>query len=526
MKLCELLVVGFDALDQELAQTWAAEGHLPTFKMLMERSDWGLVENQLGLEAGSAWPTFYRGVSVGRHGQLDGTRQFDPGSYEIVRAGPEYAAHKLIWQKLSEDGKRVGIIDAPYTYLSTNLNGIEIHDWGNHAGADGGDLQLKTWPSSLAQEVTERFGVEPLKGRLCDEFKPRTLAEIRAFRDRLIQRIETKVGMIRHFLNQGRWDLFLGTFSEAHCAGHHLWHIHDKTRPDHDPEIAEVLGNPLRDIYIRLDQALGEVLADVDPDETTVLVYCSHGMGPSISGTRLLDRILVKLEGGEPKDKSKGTEGFLRKGWRSLPYGVQKGLKPLHGALWRSMVKTAFEGRRESRKYFEIYANDSTGGVRINLIGREPNGMVEPGPEYDAVLDALAKDLMEITNLETGEPLVKNVIKAKDVHSGESLDKLPDLLVNWNKEAGSAQVRRVFSPKIGTMVHDGPPPRTGDHKPQGVFFSYGPTVRPNHRNKPVSVLDFAPSIAQFLGSSHETFEGESIFQRGSFVQKRDRIAAS
>jgi len=519
-------VVGFDALDQGLVQIWASEGLLPTFKRLMETANWGLVENQPGLQAGSAWPTFYRGVSVGRHGQLDGTRQFDPTKYEIVRAGPEYFEHKLIWQRLCQEGKRVAVVDAPYTHLTPDINGMEIHDWGNHAGADGGSLQLKTCPPGLAEEVLESFGLEPLGGHLCDELMPRNVGDLTAFRDALSNRISSKTAMSKHYLAQGGWDFFLTTFSEAHCAGHHMWHIHDSSRPDHDSEIAKALGDPLRDIYVKLDSALGDILAEVDPNETKVLVYCSHGMGPSVSATRLLDRILVKLEGGEPKDKSKGTEGLLRKGWRGLPDGVQKRLKPLHEIVWKSVVKTAFEGNRDQRKYFEIYANDSTGGVRINLIGREPDGKVCAGEEYDAVLESLTKDLLDITDLETGAPLVKDVIKAKDVYTGEALDKLPDLLVNWNKDAGPGPVRRVFSPKIGTMENDSQPPRTGDHTPNGMYLCLGSILRPGRRNSDASVMDFAPTIARWLDCSLVGFEGIPLDQADETMRSKRHSAAS
>lgn len=513
-KNCDVLVVGFDALDQGFVRKWAAEGKLPTFASLLECSYWGLVENEPGLQAGTAWPSFYRGVSVARHGQLDGLRQFNKDNYEIeVNIGEDKFKHDLIWRRLSKEGKRCAIIDAPYTYLTKNLNGIEVHDWGTHVATGSNTLQTATWPPDLVDELTGMYGSDPLGGHLCDELAPRTAEEIADFRDKLIDRLQKKAEMSVHLLKKGYWDFFLTTFSEAHCVGHQCWQLHDETRPDYEADVAAVVGNPMKDVYIALDRALGRILSEVDQTETTVMVYCSHGIEPSICGTYMLDKILTRLEGRELKDKAKGSEGIMRKGWRMLPESVKKHLQPLKAQVWQSVVGSPMQGHREERKFFEILANNSTGGVRVNLKGREAQGIVEPGEEYDRLLDQLIADLSEVVNMDTGKPAISGFAKTRDLYKdGESMDKLPDLLVDWNKDAGyTGDIRKVYSPKTGEIEHDAQHMRTGDHgKTRGMFLAVGPHVTPGHRNELASVLDMAPTIASLLGTSMESFDGQPI----------------
>jgi hypothetical protein len=84
---------------------------------------------------------------------------------------------------------------------------------------------------------------------------------------------------------------------------------------------------------------------------------------------------------------------------------------------------------------------------------------------------------------------------------------LPDLLVDWNREA---PIRCVGSPKIGTIDHVYRLNRTGDHRPQGMFLASGPSILPRQLNDFTSVNDFAPTIASLLGKSLSDTDGAPI----------------
>jgi predicted AlkP superfamily phosphohydrolase/phosphomutase len=149
-------------------------------------------------------------------------------------------------------------------------------------------------------------------------------------------------------------------------------------------------------------------------------------------------------------------------------------------------------------------------------VGREPNGQINPGAEYDRFCEQLTSDLMEIVNLDTGKPLVKQVLRTADLYQGECLDTFPDLLIEWNREK---PIQRVSSAKIGVLEKTFAGVRTGDHQPNGMFFSVGSAMPPGQLEHVVSVTDFAPTIAELLNVTLPDIDGQSILDRPS--QKRD-----
>jgi predicted AlkP superfamily phosphohydrolase/phosphomutase len=136
------------------------------------------------------------------------------------------------------------------------------------------------------------------------------------------------------------------------------------------------------------------------------------------------------------------------------------------------------------------------GGVRVNLVGREPRGRVRPGVEYDAVCAQLSEDLLALVNVDTGRPVVRAVAHTDDHYDREGDDLLPDLLIDWSHEA---QVETVWSPKTG-IVH-GPYThwRTGDHRPDGLLLASGPGFAPGAEQPAVNLVDLGASLSALLG---------------------------
>jgi predicted AlkP superfamily phosphohydrolase/phosphomutase len=162
---------------------------------------------------------------------------------------------------------------------------------------------------------------------------------------------------------------------------------------------------------------------------------------------------------------------------------------------------------RAAGKCFSLHDTPSHAGIRINLVGREPEGKVQPGPDYQQFCDVLEKDLLDIINVQTGKPVVQRVIRTADCYSGEYLAHLPDLLVEWDEED---PIPAVFSKKFGTISTNFWHPRTGHHRPGGMFLAFGPAVQPGLLDRTVSLMDFAPTIAQLLNVSLPDVDGQPI----------------
>jgi predicted AlkP superfamily phosphohydrolase/phosphomutase len=144
------------------------------------------------------------------------------------------------------------------------------------------------------------------------------------------------------------------------------------------------------------------------------------------------------------------------------------------------------------RRFFAIPNNDVCGAIRINVRGREPAGHVAPGREFDQTCDMLESELATWTNLETGEPLVQRVVRVETCYDGPARDRLPDLLVEWNR---TAPIRSIGAPRYGRIDQEYVGVRTGDHVPGGLLVARGPGIQPGRRTDGISMVDLAPTIA-------------------------------
>ena len=507
------LVIALDSFDSMLAQSWIGEGLLPNLAALMQRSVVAEVRNPAGFQSSAVWSSFAYGADPSVHGLHDGSRYFNTETYSNRHYRPEEVDARPMWRHLSDAGKRSVIIDAPVVPSVDNANDTVVIDWLCHIPVRGtATLKLETHPAELKETIERDYGADPLGGKMCDLHRPRSAEAQAWFRDAMVKRVGMKVALTRDLMARNDWDFFLVSFAEAHCTGHHCWHMHDHAHEEYDPAIVAAVGDPLRDVYIAIDAAVGEIFAQAGPS-TNVMIYMTHGMQEGYTGLRLLDRILAKLNGELNETRNK-LVASLRDVWRALPPGIKSIMRPLHQSARDSFYNEGFLPHPETRKCFEIFCNERTSGIKINLAGRDPKGVVQPGAEFEALCARLIAELGQIRNNDTGELLVESIIRTADEYKGPRMGTLPDLLVTWNRHA---PIHSVSSPAIGTLRHPHPTIRTGDHRPDGMLMLTGPDIAASRLNDAVDVIDLAPTLAALCGLRSDAFQGHAL---GSLLQDR------
>jgi predicted AlkP superfamily phosphohydrolase/phosphomutase len=496
-----VLVLAGDALDDLLVRRWAADGALPTFRRLMAEGTWATTLNPVGLYVGALWASFSTGVSPARHGRYC-HHQIRPGTYDAKLFLAQDLRAEMFWTALSRAGRRVAVVDVPKAPLTPNLNGIQLVDWGTHDPDPGSTFV--TWPPELAADVTTRFGGDPVGP--CDRV-PRTPEALRALRDNLIRRIETKGRLACHYLSRGNWDLFLTVFNDPQCAGHQFWHLHDPEHPKFDRRMAHALGDPVRDVYSAIDAAMGSIIEAAGP-ETAVLVYGSHGMGPNYGGTFLLDEVLRRVEAARLPlaGLRRRAASAARWVWEHTPFRLGKLPGPVAQRL-RDQLGAALPTLDVSgtRRCFQVPNNDAWGAIRVNLVGREPAGRVRPGAEYDRFCAQLAQDLRDLVDADSGRPFVRRIVRTDEVYPRRPDDDLPDLLIEWQHDR---PIGAVTSPLVGTVRGRYTGVRTGDHRPDGWVIACGPVRAAGTIQRQLEVEDLAPTIAALLGVALEGVDGK------------------
>src|SRR6185369_10471095 len=105
---------------------------------------------------------------------------------------------------------------------------------------------------------------------------------------------------------------------------------------------------------------------------------------------------------------------------------------------------------------------DHYGFVRLNLCGRERDGIVPPA-EADALLDRIADGLATFRDPD-GAPSVAEVVRTRDaLPAGSRRGLLPDLVVRWSERA-TARLDAVTSARFGRVArHGAGPGLAGNH---------------------------------------------------------------
>lgn len=512
----KVVFLGIDAGNRYLIEGWAREGALPNLRGLLERGLRGNTMSLPGLYTGATWPAFQTGVNPARNGVYS-WMQLQPGSYEPFRClTGEALKFPPFWVHLSDAGRRVAVLDMPLGGLTENINGIQLVEWGTHDAQYG----FISWPPNLASEIEARFGRHPLHG-ICNG--DRDTSGFVELRDQLVGGIGIKTRFTLDLLRRGGWNFFGQVYGESHCVGHQCWHLHDPTHPRHDPKQAAVVGDPIRDVYIAIDAAIGEVLRALDRD-TTLVVLASHGMGYKYGPQFLLERILLALgvaapapaPAVEPKPSPRVRDRFdplLTRAWQATPENLRQLLQPIRKPLreWMMPERPPRPPLVDPARShcFVVENNHAHGGVRINLAGREPNGMIHRGAELDRFCERLSSDLSEIVDLDSGRRVVSRVLRTDDLYRGEHRDLLPDLLVEWSSYAPISKIR-LGSDKIGEIAGEYRFCRTGDHFPGGMFVAAGPGIERGTVERTVSIMDFAPTFCALLDVPPADFDGQCI----------------
>ena len=478
-----LLVIGIDAASPELLDAWIADGTLPNLAALVASRTRGTDARHRGL---------LRWLHVGRRCTRARTRPSTgctircsscPGATgsRIARRGA-FVERDPFWRVLSRAGKRVAVLDVPLSKLEAELNGVQVVEWGAHDAFFG----YSTLPPELASCIETRFGRHPA-GASCDAAR-RGAEEYRRVRSRRSRAAcERKGAWSAELLARGGWDLFMQVFTESHCVGHQCWHLHDPAHPAHDAAVAAITGDPLRTVYRAIDREVGALVQAAG--DAHVIVFAAHGMASRYGAHFLLRDVLFALGVAAPTRQS--LRGRVRdvagRAWQSMPERLRVLAGPLRRRVMSGVAARAVTpeiGVDPDRSLCFPLANGlAVSGIRLNREGREPRGTLAPGEQTDRFVEQLEQDLLAIVDDASGAPLVKRVLRTRDLYEGEHLDALPDLLVEWNEGVangstalgGGAGARvSARSPKIGTITGVNDYGRSGEHRPGGWLVAAGP----------------------------------------------------
>lgn len=465
-------VVGLDGATFDLLRPWMDEGRLPNLARLAAEGVFGPLRSTVPPVTAPAWASFMTGVNPGKHGVFDftvrGTRGVTWASSQAVRA-------PKLWRVLTKYGKSVGVVNVPVTYPAEPVNGFVIPGFLTPRGATP-----FTYPAGLFPEILDAVGDYVINVRIAgrergDEASARALvAEIQ-------DAVAKREAAVHYLLDNHPTDFLMIVFMSLDKVQHVFWKYLDSASSLYHTAEGMRYRELLLPCYEQIDAVVGRMMARLD-DRTLLFVMSDHGFGA-------LD-MYVDL------NRWLADEGLLRihKGkalWRELRrrLNVQGSASgQLHGGVAADPTKMDCIDWSRTRAYCGEISGQ---GVFINVRGREPHGIVEPGPEYERLRDRIAEGLLALREPGSDRPIVDHVHRREELYHGPHVDKAPDLLVVM-REYSYLLLNSVRFTRSGYLrpIADA----RGFHRQDGIVMAWGQGIASGRELRGAEIIDLAPTI--------------------------------
>jgi predicted AlkP superfamily phosphohydrolase/phosphomutase len=410
------------------------------------------------------------------------------GTYSFPPVNASLRSGITMWRYLSDAGYRVGVLNIPMSYPVEPVNGFMVSGWMTpYAATD------YTHPPELADELEREVGNYRI-------YPTETFSEGRreSFLQASYDLLDMRTRTALHLIQNRPWDLFMTVFFDTDRLLHQLWHYmepeHPWRRDDQDREWV------VRDYFHKVDESIARLLSHTD-EETLVIILSDHGMGQAnnfiVLNNWLLDVGMLQLKR-DPWTLFKKLmfrSGFTLRNIHQVAdrLGLARQAEYVAGYFVDHLLKIAFLSFLDvdwSRSRAYSFGRH-LGSVYVNVKGREPQGVVEPGAEYEAVRDEIERLALEFRDPRTGRKLIGEVLRREEIYTGPFVDRAPDLILRPNEPSDIFFGLADFGHRdtVSTVYR-----YSGMHRDDGMLIMHGPGIRPGSTIDGAIIYDIAPTV--------------------------------
>ena len=499
-----ICVLQFDAASVAVVDRMLAAGRLPALAGLIERGERMALQTPADHFAAGAFHTLYSGVELADHG-LFYPFQWDAAE-QRARYMTAFPAPPAVWERLARAGLRTLVIDPYESRPPSDWLGTYVCGWGFRDR-----VVLPRW--SLPREAgTQLAGIHGEGPHATEIFGRPNVRELLALRTKLVAAPGRAAAAAVELLGREAYDLAWLTFSAAHLAGHQFWDLSQLAQEPQGRE-RELLQGALEAVYAQVDAAFGRVLEAL-PGDCDVIVTSAVGMDVNSSRADLLPQMLeaVLSGGARPADGDGGAIWRLR---AAIPTGARGAIAqalPDRVAL-ELTARLELRGIDWSRTAAFCHPADNQGYIRLNLRGRERDGIVDPG-DAGELLRTIAAGLTTFRDPD-GAPAVASADRVAEHHAGARAGQLPDLVVQWS-ERPATTLGGVHSPTFGDVLRRGTGSgRSGNHTPGDAWAVVVPGANGlREPSRPARLADVATTVAAVCGVERDGLAGEPLLGDG------------
>ena len=467
-----VMIIGLDCATPQLVfDRWLDE--LPAIRSLVRGGVWGKLRSTDPPITVPAWMSMMTSKDPGRLGFYGLRNRVDYSYEKMATANSTFVKEQTVWDLLSKMGKKVILIGVPQTYPPKPINGEMVTCFLTPST----EKQF-TYPATFKDEVQRVTG-----GYILDAVGFRSDEEEK---DRVLNTIYEMTGkrfkLARHMVEtRDDWDFFMMVEMGPDRIHHMFWKYTDPEHPKY--AAGNKYENSIYEYYKFLDSEIGELLNRLD-DNTAVLIVSDHGARAMVGGICFNEWLI--------------NEGYLVLRERpDKPAPVEK-----CEVDWQRTRAWGSGG---------YYAR-----LMINVRGREPAGIVEPGAHYEELRSELIGKLQALSD-HHGLPMDTRVVRPEDVYR-EVRGVPPDLFVYF----GNLAWRSVGSiwPQVPSSVYtfeNDTGPDDANHDWHGIFVMCdGNASQGSIKAEGLDLKDVAPTVLSLLGIDVPTdMDGKVVGPDGS-----------
>ena len=376
--------IEIDSLHSKVMLRAIEQGLMPNLARILEAGASAEVCYEIPLQV-SAWATAHTGLSVAEHGATAYDQPI-PGTYRMRIERRPIPTGTAYWDLLSKMGKRVLVINSVNAFPAPEVNGIQLNDWSVHVA--GRHVKPTSFPPDIVESLERELPDDPFAEDDCgsSEFVDA---------ERLVKSISSNLArkkmVFSKLINLEAWDHVHIGIDDLHNLGHVVWDAFEENDPA-NALVRKALSETDATIGAFLDRAGGDAAA---------MILLLGGIGRANTWSHMVDKIIAHFEGGAAGKVRKGNiYGVLGRVWSAQPPWLTSRILPL-----KSYLREFYLGAmRRRRRAYAMPLNEESGAIRINLRGREPNGLVAPGDEYEALVSELRDAFLELRDSRIGPP--------------------------------------------------------------------------------------------------------------------------
>lgn len=419
----KLIILGIDGMDWDVIMRYKEE--LPHLYGLMEKNGFPRLRSVFPADTTPAWSTIYTGLDPSEHGIINfvnlGARE---NAYKPLVFDDNSFRGRTFWDILNKKGQSCAVLLPMNIKEGWDIDGLMITR--PHEG------KSRVYPQCKEEQYKPNVDILGTEGKFTSE------SSLPGLRDEFFAKVEEEIRLTRLAMENEDVDVLFSYFSTTDGIQHDFWRHCSPDHPEYPGDNEHQ--NVIRDMYVRMDRFVGEVIQK--QPETPLLIISDHGHGARPVYIARINELLRR--GGYLVPKAANTSGkpSMKKQIKKLVKNSAIGFVKTVGLpkwamklakkfpVWKSVFASGsdFDWTKTKAYLSDLSAlkNYSYGGIRIN----------ETVADKDRLADEMIEYLKSIKIEGEDKYLFEWIVRTNTFYHGEHLNKFPEIIFQMDERWG------------------------------------------------------------------------------------------